>query len=74
MRHLNGFAKRLAGPLANTYPRPMCRRITKDQQIEGWRALIELLPKFKPGALGGMAGALMSRLQRGLFAAAGRRV
>jgi hypothetical protein len=52
----------------------MCRRITKDQQIEGWCALIELLPKLKPGALGGMAGVLMSRLHRGLFAAAGRRV
>jgi hypothetical protein len=52
----------------------MCRHITKEQQIEGWRALIELLPKLKPGLLGGMAGALMMRLHRGLYAAARRRV
>jgi hypothetical protein len=51
----------------------MCRHITKEQHIEGWRALIELLPKFRPGVLGGLAGALLARLQRGLFAAAGRR-
>ncbi len=70
---LNGFAERLAGPLFNAYPRPMCRHITKEQQIEGWRALIELLPKLRPGVLGGMAGALMARLHRGLYAAAGRR-
>ncbi len=71
---LSGFAERLAGPLFNAYPRPMCRHITKEQHIEGWRALIELLPKLKPGVLGGMAAALMARLHRGLFAAAGRRV
>ena len=64
---------RLAGPPANAYPRPMCRHITKEQHIEGWRALIELLPKFRPGVLGGKAGALMARLQRGIYAAAGRR-
>ncbi len=64
---------RLAAPPANAYPRPMCRHITKEQQIEGWRAVIELLPKLKPGVLGGLAGALLARLQRGLFAAAGRR-
>ncbi len=52
----------------------MCRHITKEQHIEGWRAAIELLPKLKPGALGGMVGALMARLQRGLYAAVGRRV
>jgi len=52
----------------------MCRHITKEQHIEGWRALIELLPKLRPGLLGGMAGALMARLHRGLHAAAGRRV
>ncbi len=72
-RHLSGFAKRLAGPPANAYPRPMCRHITKEQQIEGWRAAIELLPKLRPGVLGGMVGALMARLHRGIYAAAGRR-
>ncbi len=71
--HLNGCAERLAGPLFSAYPRPMCRHITKEQHIEGWRALIELLPKLKPGVLGGMARAWMARLQRGLYAAAGRR-
>ncbi len=73
MRHLDGFAKRLAGPLCNAYPGPMCRHITRDQQIEGWRAAIELLPKLRPGVLGDMAAALMARLQRGIFAAVGRR-
>ncbi len=74
MRHLNGFAKRLAGPLCNAYPGPMCRHITKEQQIEGWRALIELLPKLRPGVLGVLAGALMARLHRSIYAAVGRRV
>ncbi len=63
----------LAGLPANAYPGCMCRHITKEQHIEGWRALIELLPKFRPGVLGGKAGALLARLQRGLYAAAGRR-
>ncbi len=72
--HLNGFAKRLAHPPAHAYPRPMCRHITKEQHIEGWRAAIELLPKLRPGVLGDLAGALMARLHRGLCAAAGRRV
>ncbi len=51
----------------------MCRHITKEQQIEGWRAAIALLPKLRPGVLGGMAAALMARLQRGVYAAVGRR-
>ncbi|MCH8926088.1 MAG: hypothetical protein IH924_08150 [Proteobacteria bacterium] len=51
----------------------MCRHITKEQQIEGWRAAIELLPKLRPGVLGGMAAALMARLHRGIYAAVGRR-
>jgi hypothetical protein len=72
-RHLTSFAKRLAGPLANAYRESMCRHITKEQHIEGWRAAIELLPKLRPGVLGDLAGALMARLQRGLYAAAGRR-
>ncbi len=74
MRNVKGFAKRLAGPLCNAYPGCMCRHITKEQQIEGWRAVIEMLPKLKPGVLGGLAGALMARLHRGIYAAAGRRV
>ena len=51
----------------------MCRHITREQQIEGWRAAIELLPKLRPGVLGGLAGALMARLHRGIYTAAGRR-
>ncbi len=51
----------------------MCRHITRDQQIEGWRAAIELLPKLRPGVLGVMAAALMARLHRGIYAAVGRR-
>ena len=51
----------------------MCRHLTKEQQIEGWRAAIELLPKLKPGVLGGLAGALMARLRRGIYAAVGHR-
>ncbi len=52
----------------------MCRHITKEQQIEGWRAAIALLPKLRPGVLGGMAAALMARLHRGIYAAVERRV
>ncbi len=52
----------------------MCRHITKEQQIEGWRAAIELLPKLRPSVLGDMAGALMARLHRSIYAAVGRRV
>jgi hypothetical protein len=51
----------------------MCRHITKEQQIEGWRAVIELLPKLRPGVLGVMAAALMARLHRGISLAVGRR-
>ncbi len=72
-RPLGGFAKRLAGRPANAYPRPMCRHITKEQQIEGWRAAIELLPKLRPGVLGALVAALMARLHRGIYAAVGRR-
>ncbi len=72
-RHHGGFAERLAGRPVNAYPRPMCRHITKEQQIEGWRAAIELLPKLRPGVLGVMAAALMAHLRRGIYAAAGRR-
>ncbi len=51
----------------------MSRQIAKEQQIEGWRAAIELLPKLRPGVLGGMAAALMARLHRSFYAAVGRR-
>lgn len=73
MRQVEGIAKRLAGPLFDAYPRRMCRHITKEQQIEGWRAVIELLPKLRPGVLGVMAAALMARLHRGISLAVGRR-
>ncbi len=66
-------SKRLAAQLCNAYPDCMCRHITKEQQIEGWRALIELLPKLRPQVLGIMAGALMARLHRGIYAAVWRR-
>jgi hypothetical protein len=42
----------------------MCRKITKDQQIEGWRAIVELLPVFRPLPVGGWASALVARLHR----------
>ncbi len=73
VRHCDGFAKRLAAQICNAYPGCMCRHITKEQQIEGWRALIELLPKLRPRVLGIMPGALMARLHRGIYAAVGRR-
>ncbi len=52
----------------------MCRQITKEQQIEGWRAAIELLPKLRPSVLGDLAAALMARLHRSIYATVGRRV
>ncbi len=66
-------SKRLAAQICNAYPGCMCRHITKEQQIEGWRALIKLLSKLRPRVLGIMAGALMARLHRGIYAAVGRR-
>ena len=33
----------------------MCRNITRDQRIEGWRAFVELLPKLRPRLVGVMA-------------------
>ncbi len=61
-RHRNGCARRLAGPLANAYPHLMCRNITSDQQIEGWRAFVELLGKLNPRGIGVMTDALMACL------------
>ncbi len=63
----------------------MCRNITREQQIEGWRAFIELLsgfkPKFKPGfkpgfkprGVGVVATALVARLQRYIYNGSARR-
>ena len=77
-RHFDGFAKRLAAPPANAYPHRMCRNITRDQQIEGWRAFVELLSGFKPGfkprGVGVVAAALVARLQRFIYAGSARRV
>lgn len=72
-RHFDGFAKRLAAPPANAYPRRMCRNITRDQQIEGWRAFIELLSGFKPRGVGIVAAALVARLQRYVYNGSARR-
>ena len=46
------------------YPHCMCRNITREQQIEGWRAFVELLPVFKPDLVGGLASALVAWLHR----------
>jgi len=40
----------------------MCRKITRDQQIEGWRATVELLPVFRLHLVGGLASALVAWL------------
>jgi len=45
----------IVAPLADVYPPSMCRNITRDQRIEGWRAFVELLPKFRPRVVGVMA-------------------
>ncbi len=42
----------------------MCRDITREQQIEGWRALIDLLRGLKPN-ISGILAALTARHQRG---------
>ena len=54
----------LAGPLATAYPLPMCRNITRDQQIEGWRTCIELLPKPRLHVFVVMAAALVAMSRR----------
>ena len=61
--------EQLAASLVEAYPRCMCRNVTKDQQIEGWRAAVELLPVFKPGRVTGLAAALVAYLHRSIFAA-----
>ena len=45
----------IVAPLADVYPPSMCRNITRDQRIEGWRAFVELLPKLRPRVVGVMA-------------------
>jgi len=50
----------------------MCRYVTRDQRIEGWRATVELLPEFKPIRIGDMAAALLAYLRRSIFAAGAR--
>ena len=47
----------IAAPLGEVYPPGMCRKITRDQQIEGWRAFVELLPKLRP-RVGGITAAI----------------
>jgi len=42
----------------------MCRNINTDQQIEGWRAFVELLGKLKPRVVGIMTDALAARLHQ----------
>jgi len=50
----------------------MCRYVTKDQRIEGWRATVELLPVFKPIRVGVLAAALLAYLHRSIFSAGAR--
>ncbi len=51
----------------------MCRNLTREQRIEGWRALAEILSALKPRALGILAAALAARLRRALTAPRPRR-
>ena len=64
----------IAASLVEAYPRRMCRNVTRDQRIEGWRATVELLAVFRPSRVGVMAAALMAYLHRNIFAAGARRV
>ena len=64
--------EQLAASLVEAYPRCMCRNVTKDQRIEGWRAAVELLPAFKPIRIGDMAAALVAYLRRSIFSAGAR--
>ncbi len=61
-----GFHSTIAAPLADVYPPGMCRNITRDQRIEGWRAFVELLPKLRPRVVGVMAAVLVAHLYRGI--------
>ncbi len=66
--------EQLAASVVKAYPHRMCRNITRDQRIEGWRATVELLPVFRPYLVGVMAAGLVAWLHRTIFAAGGRRV
>ncbi len=48
---------RLAAGSTEGYPHPMCRSITREQQLEGWRSFIDLLRGLKPN-IGGILAAL----------------
>ena len=52
----------------------MCRNLTREQRIEGWRAFAEILSALKPRALGALAAALTARLHRAFSAPRPRRV
>jgi hypothetical protein len=41
----------------------MCRNVSSDLRIEGWRAFAGLLAKLRPRLAGGMTAALAARLQ-----------
>jgi hypothetical protein len=50
----------------------MCRNVTRDQRIEGWRAFVELLRKLNPRVVGVMPAALVARLNQGINAVSRR--
>ncbi len=47
----------------------MCRHITKDERLEGWRATAELLAAFRPRLDGVKVAAVLAWLHRGILAA-----
>ncbi len=47
----------------------MCRHITKDERLEGWRATAELLAAFRPHLDGVKLAASLAWLHRGILAA-----
>ena len=69
---VKAICDRLAVLPAKSYPHAMCRNITSDQRIEGWRAFVELLAKLKPRVVGGMTAALTVRLHQGIDAVSRR--
>ena len=56
----------LAVSVVEAYPQRMCRNITRDQLIEGWRATVGLLPVFRPFPVVVMAAALVAWLHRNI--------
>ena len=65
-----GGPRRLAAGGSRPYPHAMCRNITKEQQIEGWRAAAELLAGLRRRGIGIAAAAFAARLRRGVAATA----